>query len=122
MPNMTHGMDNRKRDRRTPYDLAQRRVLYEFGLGDTSIARTQGCTPSTVTLWRKQHGLPSNNPRGASRRVDHASVIASYQGGATLSETARAYRTTPQNVHGILTRKSIPRTHDGRRAKVGGMA
>ena len=41
------------------------RKLYEKGYNDHEIARTVGCTGSSVWAWRRREGLPANCPVGS---------------------------------------------------------
>ncbi|WP_267395275.1 MULTISPECIES: helix-turn-helix domain-containing protein [unclassified Sphingomonas] len=99
----------------------ERQRLYDQGLGDSEIARLQGCDKSSVREWRLRKGLPVNFSRTQTRKVtakQYALRRAMYDAGCTDPVIAKAVGITDVNVCLWRRREGLPpNTPPGRNAK-----
>lgn len=77
----------------------KRMELYRQGLNDCQISRELGVTDTSIRLWRKARGLPSNRPVNRLTPEQAALRMQMYEAGASDREIGEALGLNPNNVN-----------------------
>lgn len=77
----------------------KRMELYRQGLNDCQISRELGVTDTSIRLWRKARGLPSNRPVKRLSPEQAALRMQMYEAGASDREIGEALGLNPNNIN-----------------------
>lgn len=100
----------------------ERMRLYRAGMSDQEIAKALYVNRNSIYYWRKQNGLPSQNPRKRINREQESIMLEMYQSGASDEAISQIIQKSRMTVCAWRWRKKLPANKNkaGRRRKEDG--